>query len=234
MNFLFVLKYTTYTSSNLTSVGKSRTSASVRTSPAMYLRLPKISSHLSRQRNSSVTAASYAPCDVANPHLYTPLLMPWYTHSLTSSMAALSASGYRSSSLFVANALNCELRSLMISLLSLLTIVFVCLSHRMGTVNRVPTAAPPMARSYTSRTNVLPKRWSGVQLCDGPPGNEPTPEGPETDAPSVPTKHHPACLSSGSSGLVRCHVGCTDETVMCWVSPLRWSRESVRHAHGHA
>ena len=136
--------------------------------------------------------------------------------------------------MFAAMALNCELRSRMISLLSLLTIVFVFLSHRMGTVNRVPTAAPPLARSYTSRMNVLPKRGSGEHACDGPPGNEPAPEGPEMNVPSSPTKHHPACLSSGSLGLVRCHVGCTDETVTCWVSPLRWSRESVRHAHGHA
>ena len=93
MNFLFVLKYTTYTSSNLTRVGNSLTSASVNASPAMYLCLPRISSHLSRHLNSSVTAVSYAPWDVANPHLYTPLLMPWYTHSLTSSMAGLNFTG---------------------------------------------------------------------------------------------------------------------------------------------
>jgi len=36
-------------------------------------------------------------CDTAKPHLYTPLLMPLYTHSFTSSMVARMSSGYRSS-----------------------------------------------------------------------------------------------------------------------------------------
>ena len=88
---------------------------------------------------------------------------------------------------------NWELRSRMISLLSLLTIVSVFLHHRMGTVNRVPLAAPSIALSYKSRTKTLPKRSSGVHACLGPPGNEPTPDGPEMDAPSSPKKHQPAC-----------------------------------------
>ena len=53
----------------------------------------RCASALSSASNSAVTLRSYASCVVANPLLYTPLLILSYVHSPTSSIAARSGSG---------------------------------------------------------------------------------------------------------------------------------------------
>lgn len=91
----------------------------------------QISRHLDEARTDYFAiTSSYGPCFLANPHLYTPLFIPSYTHSLTSSIWARRCAGYKSKAAFLAIPLNSVFSIRIISPLSLLTIVLFFLSHK--------------------------------------------------------------------------------------------------------
>lgn len=125
--------------SNLMMVTHSRTSTSVNFSPNQYGpgEVLRCSSARSNASKSATTFFSYASCVVANPLLYTPLLIKSYCHAFASSTSPLNPSGYKSTALYSSptSPSNALLNIRTISLLSLLTIRFVTLSHSTGTVN---------------------------------------------------------------------------------------------------
>mmetsp|Transcript_13768 Transcript_13768/g.15787 ORF Transcript_13768/g.15787 Transcript_13768/m.15787 type:complete len:216 (+) Transcript_13768:27-674(+) len=148
----------------------------------------------------------------------------------SSCLASSSSSGKSNRSGCLANSLKELLNILRISILSLHTIVFSFLHHRIG-VEYFPLLSS--AISYKSRMVLAPFIVSGMRASSH--SLLPCPSELGTGSSPGDRKCHPQCSSFGSSGLVLPHVGWTTEYPMTSSSrPLYFNAASVPADHGHA